>query len=119
MISLKEQVHAALAGACETLVYGYPRSFTGREAICWRESANFTHARADGREHLAELNYAVEIFAPGAERADALICDVDARLQGLGLRRESTLVQLERDLGTSHVSARYRALADAQGNIYQ
>ena len=100
-------------------MYGYPRSFTGGEIISWRESGNFTHARADGREYLAELNYAVEIFAGSAERAAELLYGVDARLQNLGLRRQSAAEQFERDLSICHVSARYRALADAQGNIYQ
>lgn len=119
MISLKEQVHAALDGVCSQLVYGYPRSFTGSEMIFWRESANRTYARADAGEHLAELNYDLEIFAGSAERAGELLAAVDARLQGIGLRRESAAEQFERDLGISHVSARYRALADARGNVYQ
>lgn len=119
MIDLKAQVQACLQGVCETLVYGYPRSFTGGEAVCWRESANSTHARADGREYLAELNYALEIFAPGAERAGELLAAADARLLDLGLRRESAAEQFERDPALCHVSARYRALADGQGNIYQ
>lgn len=119
MISLKEQVCAAITGVCGEVVYGYPRSFTGKEMIFWRESENACFARADGREHLAELNYSLEIFAPGAERASALLEAADARLRGMGLRREAAAQQFEPDLGVSHVSARYRALADAQGNIYQ
>lgn len=119
MISLKKQLHAALQGICPQVVYGYPRSFTGKTMVFWRESENRRHAQADGGEYLAELNYTLEIFAPGAEAAAALLETADARLQGMGLRREAAAEQFEQDLGISHISARYRALADARGNIYQ
>lgn len=119
MISLKKAVHAALSGVCSQVVYGYPRSFTGKEMIFWRESENRRHAQADGSEYLAEVNYTLEIFASGAEEAGALLQEADARMQGMGLRREAAAEQFEPDLGISHISARYRALADARGNIYQ
>lgn len=119
MIDLKEQVRDALAGACADVVYGYPRDRAGRRRIAWRESANRRYAQADGREYLAELNYAVEIFAETSEDAAALTAEVDARMARAGLRRESAAEQFERDAGVCHVSARYRALADAAGNIYQ
>jgi len=119
MINLKQQLQAALQGACARVVYGYPRSFTGRPMLFWRESENRRHAQADGGEYLAELNYTLEIFASGAEEAGALLEEADARLQGLGLRREAVAEQFEQDPGISHISARYRALADARGNIYQ
>lgn len=119
MISLKKQLHAAIHGLCPQTAYGYPRSFTGSTVIFWRESENRRHAQADGGEYLAELNYTLEIFAPGAEDASALLEAADARLQAMGLRREAAAEQFEPDPGVSHISARYRALADARGNIYQ
>ena len=119
MIDLKQQVYSALEGVCDSLVYGYPRSYAGGRMIFWRESANFRYAQAGGEEYLAELNYTLEIFAAGAEAAAALLKEADARLQGIGFRREASAEQFEQDLGVSHISARYRALADAQGNIYQ
>lgn len=119
MIDLKQQVFSALDGICESLFFGYPGGYTGGRMIFWRESANSRYAQADGAEYLAELNYTLEIFARSAEEAHALLSDADARLQGIGLRREAAAEQYEQDLNVSHVSARYRALADAQGNIYQ
>lgn len=119
MIDLKQQVFSALDGLCGNLVFGYPCSYTGGSVVFWRESANSRYAQADGREYLAEINYTLEIFAPGAENAAALLSDADARLQGIGLRREASAEQYEQDLAVSHISARYRALADEQGNIYQ
>lgn len=119
MISLKERVRDALAGICAEVIYGYPRGFTGHEVLSWRESANRRHAQADGREHLAELNYTLEIFAPGPGAAAVLLEKADERMQAAGFRRESCAEQFEQDLGVSHITARYRALADVRGNIYQ
>ena len=119
MISLKRQVKAALEGVCASVVYGDPRGYAGEELITWWESANRSYARTDGREHLAELNYTMEIYAPGAEAAATLLEAADARMCALGFRRESAAEQFEQNLNVSHVSARYRALADAEGNTYQ
>ena len=87
--------------------------------IAWRESVNRCFAQADAREHLAELNYALEVFAPAPEAAAALLAGADERMRELGFRRESAAEQLEQDTGICHISARYRALADAAGNLYQ
>lgn len=119
MISLKERVCEALAGVCGEVIFGYPRDFTGQELIAWRESASRRHAQADGYEHLAELNYTLEIFAPGAEEAGELLARADARMTEAGFRREASAEQFEENPAVSHISARYRALADGQGNIYQ
>ena len=119
MIGLKDAVRDALDGACEAVIYGYPRDLAGRRLIAWRESANRRYAQADGREHLAELNYTLEIFDPEAEGAAGLLAEADARMQRAGFRREAAAEQFERDAGICHMTARYRALADAGGNVYQ
>ena len=119
MIHLKAQVHRALEGICPEVIYGYPRDYTGGEVISWRESENRRHAQADGREHLVELRYMIEIFAGCAERAAELMEAVDARMQEAGLRREAAVEQYEKDAALCHTSVRYRALADVAGNIYQ
>ena len=36
-----------------------------------------------------------------------------------GFRREAAAEQFEGEIGLCHVTARYRALADGEGNIYQ
>jgi len=119
LISLKEQVHAALEGICAHVVYGWNRDEALQEMICWRESANRRHAQADGREYLAELNYTLDIFAPCPEAAAELLAAADEKMCNLGLRREAAAEQFEQEWSVSHVNARYRALADAEGNIYQ
>lgn len=119
MIDLKRQVKAALEGVCASVVYGDPRDFARQELVSWRESENCRYAQADGREYLAELRYALEIYAPGAEAAGNLLAEVDDRMCALGLCRESAVEQFEQDFDVSHISARYRALADAAGNVYQ
>lgn len=119
MIDLKNEVKAALESVCSKVIYGDHRGFAEQELICWRESANRRFAQADGREYLTELNYTLEIYAPGAEAAAALLTAADAQMCALGFRREAAAEQFEHDLSVSHVSARYRALADAQGKVYQ
>lgn len=119
MINVRQQVRDALQGACTEVVYGYPRDFVGTQCIAWRESDNRCFAQADAREHLAELNYSLEIFAPAPEAAATLLSEADGRMLELGFRRESAAEQLEQDTGICHISARYRALADAAGNLYQ
>lgn len=119
MITIKERVRACLEGACGELVYGYPRDFTGSELVSWRESGNSRHAQADGREYLAELEYTLEIFAASPERASELLAECDMRMREMGLRREAAAEVFEENSALCHTSARYRALADAQGNIYQ
>lgn len=119
VISLKMQVYQALQGVCETVVHGYPKDFVQLPLVAWRESANRCYAQADAREHLAELNYTLEIFAGSPQAAVGLLSQADECMRGAGLRRESAAEQLEQDTGICHISARYRALADAAGNVYQ
>ena len=119
MISLKESVRDALAGVCGEVVFGYPCGFAGREMVCWRESENRRYAQTDGKEHLTELNYMLDVFAQGIEAAYDLLQAADARMQAAGFRREAAAEQFEQDLGVVHISARYRALSDAAGNTYQ
>lgn len=119
MISLKEEVRKVLSAICNALVYGYPRYFETLPLIAWRESLNRRHAQADAREYLAELNYTLEIFARDSEGANALLCLADGVLLGMGMRRENAAEQFEADAAISHITARYRCLADEQGNVYQ
>ncbi|MBQ8508250.1 MAG: hypothetical protein IJ466_12580 [Clostridia bacterium] len=119
MITIKEELRAALSGVCGEVVYGYPRDFTGDTLVGWRESGNARHAQADGREYLAELEYTLEIFAPAPEAAADLLAACDERMRGIGLRRESSAEVFEENAALCHISARYRALADIEGNIYQ
>lgn len=119
MITLKKMLYSALTGVCGAVVFGYPKDFTALPLLSWRESGNRRHAQADGKEYLAELEYTIDCFAPSPEEVSALHAAADERLLGLGLRREALTEIFDPDSAVCHISARYRALADAQGNIYQ
>ncbi len=119
MITLKERVFSALNGLCGDVVYGTPGDFVSPERIVWRESRNRRYAQADGREHLAELNYTLDIFARNPEAAAELFAHADERMAQAGFRREAAEEMFETDTGVHHISARYRALSDAEGNTYQ
>ena len=119
MITLKKEVQAVLSNVCGSLIYGYPRFFETLPLIAWRESLNRRHSQADAKDYLAELNYTLEIFAPDSEGANDLLSLADAQLTSMGLRREHAAEQFEADASLSHITARYRCLADEQGNIFQ
>ena len=119
MITLKKEVQAALSTVCGNLIYGYPRFFETLPLIAWRESLNRRHSQADAREYLAELNYTLEIFASCSESANDLLMAADEVLLAMGMRRENAAEQFEADASLSHITARYRVLADEQGNLFQ
>lgn len=119
MITLKKEVQTALSAVCEGLVYGYPRYFESLPLIAWRESLNRRHSQAEAKEYLSELNYTLEIFASGSESANDLLVLADDAMLGMGMRREHAAEQFETDAALCHITARYRCLADEQGNVYQ
>ena len=87
MITLKDRVFSAIGGLCGDVIYGTPGDFISPERIVWRESRNRRYAQADGREHLAELNYTLDIFARSAEAASELFARADERMAQAGFRR--------------------------------
>jgi len=119
MITLKDRVFSAIGGLCGDVIYGTPGDFISPERIVWRESRNRRYAQADGREHLAEVNYTLDIFARSPEAAGELFARADEKMAQAGFRRENAEELIEKDAGVCHISARYRALADAKGNVYQ
>ena len=119
MITLKGQLFAALDGVAAELVYGHPRDFAALPLLVWHESQNREYAQAGAGEYLAEINYTLDLYAAEMEQAGSLFADVDARMRAAGFRREACAELYETDRHICHTSARYRALADAQGNIYQ
>lgn len=119
MITLKEKVFSALSGLCGDVIYGLPGDFITPERIVWRESRNRRYAQVDGREYLAELNYTLDIFARSPEDTAELFARADESMAQAGFRREAAEEMFERDTGVHHISARYRALSDAEGNVYQ
>lgn len=112
-------VCAALEGVCGEVIFGYPKDLTADNFLCWRGSQNRCYARADGLEHLTELEYTLDAYAPAAGEAWALLEKSDARMQSIGFRRQSATEIWEQDSSLCRVNARYRALTDGKGNVYQ
>ena len=119
MITLKQTVCDALSGACGCVVYGRPAQIRRLPVLCWRESLNRRYAQADGREYLSETNYTLDIFAASIEEAGEIAARVDERMQDAGFRRDGACELFETDRQIAHVSLRYRALADANGGVWQ
>lgn len=119
MISLAEKVKALLTGLDAPIFYFYPQSWEKLPAISWRESGNRELAQADGKEHLAELTYAVDIWSDSPAENMALFAQIDKRMASARFRRDFAEDLFDTNTGRHHRTIRYRAIADADGNIYQ
>ena len=117
MISLKHTVKELLLSTGAAVWYFYPQSWVRLPVVTWRESGNREIAQADGREHLAELEYTVDVWAKGPEEMHALADEIDKLLTAMRLRRDYAADGFES--GVHHRTMRYRCVADAEGNIYQ
>ena len=119
MISLQDTVRGLLQGTGAPVWYFYPQSWVHLPAVSWRESGNRELAQADGREHLAELEYTVDVWSKSAAQNAALAEAIDARMASVRLRRDWSADLFESATGLHHRSLRYRCVADAAGNVYQ
>lgn len=119
MITLAGKVKALLSDLGAEVYYFYPQNWAKLPVIAWRESENREIAQADGQEHLAELTYTVDIWAEGAAENQALFDQIDRRMFSARLRRDYMADLFDANTGYHHRSVRYRAVADAEGNIYQ
>lgn len=117
MITLKDTVKGLLEATGAAVWFFYPQSWLRLPAISWRESRNREFAQADGAEHLAELEYTVDVWAKGPEEAQALAAEVDRLMTSVRLRRDYAADLFES--GMHHRTMRYRCVADADGRIYQ
>ena len=109
-----------LLGQCGLPVsYAYPAAWRTFPCCAWRESGSRAYRQADGREHLTELSYTIDVWAdaPGSLReASAMIDEV---LDDEGIRRVASHDLYETGSRLYHRVMRYRAVVDAEGNIYQ
>ena len=117
MITIRNNVKTLLESSGAAVWYFYPQSWASLPAISWRESRNREFAQADGCEHLAELEYTVDVWAKGPEEVALLADSVDAAMTSVRLRRDYAADLFEK--GLHHKTLRYRCVADAQGRIYQ
>ena len=119
MVSLGKTVRALLESAGVVTWYFYPQSWLRLPAISWRESGNRELAQADGREHLSELEYTVDVWSKSPEEVQTLARTVDEKLASIRLRRDFAQDLFDPATGIYHRSARYRCVADGKGNVYQ
>ena len=119
MISLAQTVRALLESTGAAVWYFYPQSWVRLPVVTWRESGNREIVQADGREHLAELEYTVDVWSDSPEINAELAARIDSLLTGIRLRRDYAADLFEKSTGYHHRTARYRCVADAKGNIYQ
>lgn len=119
LISLAKTVGGTLKGLGVDVWYFYPQNWMTLPVISWRESGNRECAQADAREHLAALEYTVDVWSGGPEENHALADRVDAAMAGLRLRRDYCADLFDAGVGLHHRVMRYRCVADAAGNVYQ
>lgn len=119
MISLTNTVRSLLQSTGAAVWYFHPQSWARLPAVSWRESANRELAQADGREHLAELEYAVDVWSASPAVNAELAAKIDAALTAVRLRRIYSEDLYEAATGCHHRALRYRCVADRAGNIYQ
>ena len=117
MISVRDMVKSLLQGVCSAVWYFYPQSWVQLPCISWRESGSRELAQADGREHLTELEYTVDVWAKYPEQTHALAERIDEAFASVRLRRDYAADLFQS--GVHHRVLRYRCVADAQGRIYQ
>ena len=119
MITLSNTIKAQLEGLGAPVYYFYPQSWARLPVISWRESGNREFAQADGREHLAELIYAIDIWSDSPEVNQSLTDALERRMMALRLRRDYLTDLFDARAGLHHRSLRYRCVADGAGRIYQ
>ena len=119
MITLAQRVKALLDGLGAPVYYFHPQSWLRLPVISWGESGSRELAQADGREHLAELTYAVDIWSDSPAENQSLAARLDERMFAARFRRDYAADLYDAASGLHHRSLRYRAVADAAGNIYQ
>ena len=126
MITLANRVRTLLGSAGAPVWYFYPQSWIQLPVISWRESGNREFAQADGGEHLAELEYTVDIWSRGRHRRRNGLGPAPARLFGRSVRAVDRLpsplgaLPLRGRRGGQHLSMRRNEHGNERtGNPFQ
>lgn len=119
MISLAGEVCEALKGVCTQVFYFYPASWVALPCVAWRESGNRELSRADCGEYLAELTYTVDIWSEAPEINADIAAEADRRMADIGFMRTYSADVFETSTRLHHRVMRFRAVAGADGRIYQ
>ena len=102
-----------------TVWHDHPQNWAILPAVTWRESLNRECAQADAGEHLAELEYSIDVWSGSAAVNAELAAKIDAAFAAMRLRRTYSAELFESAARVHHRAIRYRCVADAAGNIYQ
>ena len=119
MVSLCDRVKETLKGVGAQVYYFYPASWVKLPCVAWRESGNRELARADGREALSEVTYTIDIWSDSPERNGEMALDIHNRLAAAHFMRTYSADIFETGTRLHHRVLRYRAVAGADGRIYQ
>lgn len=119
MITIASDVRALLESACANVWYFYPQSWAKLPAVSWRESENRELAQADGGEHLAQLEYTVDVWSRSPAENARLAGLIDARMASMRLRRTYGEDLFDQAAGMHQRHLKYRCVADAAGSVYQ
>lgn len=119
MITIASTVRDALRSLDVPVWYFHPAGWSQLPVISWRESLNRRFAQADAVEHLAELEYTVDVWSDSPAQCHALAEEADGLLTALGLKRAFCGDLYDASAGVHHRNLRYRCVCDAAGNIYQ
>jgi hypothetical protein len=115
MAPMRMKVYALLLATGMPVYYARPAGRRTLPRLCFRECQNRVFRAADGGEYLTEIIYEVDAYAATVDGAAALAQAADLRLSGAGFAREAS--QDGCLDGARKVSMRFRALADAAGNL--
>lgn len=96
---------SAIEGVAD-VTRGWPKRLTRLPVIAIHKSSDVPVDLRDDREHIAELEYTIRIFADRADEADALAVEVDAVMENMGYLRTFSY---DDDSGEARMEAlRYR-----------
>ena len=105
-------------GSVAGVFHAYPATWARVPLVAYRETGNRDHSRADGKEYLTELEYTVDVWSTSAQEAHTIAAKIDEVLAKAGFRRTQAQTLFEERTRYVHLTARYRALANAE-RIYQ
>ena len=119
LIGISDKVKQGLNALGVAVWHDHPQNWAVLPAVTWRESLNRECAQADAGEHLAELEYSIDVWSGSAAVNAELAAKIDAAFAAMRLRRTYSAELFESATRVHHRAIRYRCVADAAGNIYQ
>lgn len=120
MITVRTQMYSTLSSALEGVCgvfYFYPKDNAQLPCVTYYEASNVRSEQADGREHLSEITYAIDIWAHSAQERDTIALLIDGALSEIGFAR--TFAHDVHEETLQHTAMKYRALVSADFMVSQ